>query len=142
LILDTTYLLPLAQIAVDTDLLDAIANRKTDFKLDEVVVSLVSLFELQAKASKLNVPARSTAKAVDSILAAFRVEPFYRTEIIDASFELRKIIPDYLDCVVTATAIVLKEDLATEDSLITSKREILRKKHGIDVLSFADIVAK
>jgi len=47
-----------------------------------------------------------------------------------------------LDCVVTATAIVLKEDLATEDSLITSKREILRKKHGIDVLSFADIVAK
>jgi hypothetical protein len=41
LILDTTYSLPLAQIAVDTDLLAAIARRKTDFKLEEVSVSLI-----------------------------------------------------------------------------------------------------
>lgn len=142
MILDTTYLLPLAQIAVDTDLLEAIANRKTDILLEEVSVSLISIFELQAKAAKLSIPAKSTAKAVNSILTAFRVAPFYETEIIDTSFELRRIIPDYLDCVVVATAIFLKEDLATEDSLITSKNEILRKKYDLRVLSFRDIIAK
>jgi len=35
LILDTTYLLPLARIAIDTDLLEAIAKGKADIKLEE-----------------------------------------------------------------------------------------------------------
>jgi hypothetical protein len=33
LILDTTYFLPLAQISVDTDLLAAVAKKKTDLRL-------------------------------------------------------------------------------------------------------------
>lgn len=49
-------------------------------------------------------------------ISAFRVEPFYEPTVIDISYELRKIIPDYLDCVIVATAAALKEDVITEDS--------------------------
>jgi len=140
LILDTTYLLPLARIAIDTDLLEAIAKGKTYVKLEEVAVSLISIFELQAKAAKLMIPAQSTIKAVEAILVAFRVKSFHNPEIIEVSYELKKVIPDYIDCVIVATAVVLKEDLATEDSLILTNAEVIRKEYGIEVLSFRDIV--
>jgi PIN domain nuclease of toxin-antitoxin system len=140
LILDTTYLLPLAGVAVDTDLLAAIAREEVDLRFRDIAVSLVSVFELQANAAKLNVPAESTIKAVQAISAAFRVEPFRKPEIIEASYELRKIIPDYVDCVIVATAIGLKDDLATEDSLILASAEAINRKHGIHVLRFRDII--
>jgi len=140
LILDTTYLLPLARIAIDTDLLAAMARKKVDLKLEDMTVSLISLFELQAKAAKLNIPAESAVRAAEAVLAAFRVEPFYRAEIVEASYELRRAIPDYLDCVIVATAIVLKEDLLTEDSLILAKAKAIGEKYNTKVLSFKDIM--
>jgi len=139
LILDTTYLLPLAQVAVDTDLLGAIARKEVDLRLGDMVVSLISIFELQAKAAKLNIPAKSTIKAVEAILSAFRVEPFHKAEIIEASYELRRLIPDYIDCVIVATATTLREDLATEDSLILAEKEAINKEYNIKVLNFRDI---
>jgi len=140
LILDTTYLLPLARIAIDTDLLRADAEKKAELKLEEVAVSLISIFELQAKAARLNIPAASAVKAVETILTAFKVEPFHTAEIIETSYDLRKIISDYIDCVIVATAIVLKEDLVTEDSLILSRAEAIRKDHKVRVLSFKGII--
>lgn len=142
MILDTTYLLPLAGVAVDTDLLAAIAREEVDLRLRDIAVSLVSVFELQAKAAKLNIPAESTIKAVRAMFAAFRVEPFHKSEIIEVSYELRKIIPDYVDCVIVATAIVLNDDLATEDSLILASAEAISKKHGIHVLRSRDIIKR
>lgn len=139
MILDTTYLLPLARIAIDTDLLEAVAKGKVDVTLEEVSVNLISIFELQAKAAKLTVPAKFTVKSVEAILTAFRVKSFYNPEIIEVSYELKKSIPDYIDCVVVATAAVLKEDLATEDSLILANREAIMKNYGIKVLSFKDM---
>jgi len=59
------------------------------------------------------IPAKFTAKPIEAILTAFRVKPFYEAEIIEVSYELRKIIPDYVDCVIIATAVALKEDLVT-----------------------------
>jgi PIN domain nuclease of toxin-antitoxin system len=109
-------------------------------KFEDVTVSLVSILELQAKAARLNVPAKSTIKAIDAILSAFRVESFHKPAIIEASYELRRLIPDYLDCVIVATAITSKEDLATEDSLILAKKETLRRKYNVEVLSFKDII--
>lgn len=140
MILDTTYLLPLARIAIDTDLLGAIAEGRANLKIEEFGISLISIFELQAKAVKLMIPAKFTVKAVEAILTAFRVKPFYETEIIDVSYELKKIIPDYVDCVIVATAVALKEDLATEDSLILAQTKALRKEYGIEVMSFRDLV--
>ncbi|MBS7645583.1 MAG: PIN domain-containing protein [Candidatus Bathyarchaeia archaeon] len=140
MILDTTYLLPLARIAIDLDLLDAIAKGKTSLKLEDVAVSLISIFELQAKAAKLMVPAEFVVKAVNVMLNAFKVESFYNPEIIKVSYELKKLIPDYIDCVVVATAITLKESLITEDSLILANAEVIKKGYGVNVLSFKDVV--
>ncbi|MEM3608681.1 MAG: hypothetical protein QW238_07445, partial [Candidatus Bathyarchaeia archaeon] len=103
-------------------------------------VSLISIFELQAKAAKLMVPAEFVVKAVNVMLNAFKVESFYNPEIIKVSYELKKLIPDYIDCVVVATAITLKESLITEDSLILANAEVIKKEYGVNVLSFKDVV--
>ena len=140
MIADTTYLLPLARIGVDTDLLKAIAEGKTELKLDDLTVNLISTFELQAKAAKMNVPAEYATEAVKTIHSAFRVEPFHRPEIIDTSFKLRKTIRDYIDCIIVATGITLKEDIATEDTLILANKQQIKKQYRVDVLTYKDLV--
>lgn len=140
MILDTTYFLPLAQIAVDTDLLAAVAKKKTDLKLEDISLSLISIFELQAKAAKLNVPAKSTIRAVDAILSAFRVVPFYEGEVIETAQKMRKIISDYVDCIILATAIANKEDLVTEDSIVSEKKKKLLKDYNLKVLNFTNLI--
>lgn len=142
MILDTTYLLPLALIQVDTDLLRAMVEGKVDLKLEEITVNMISVFELQAKAAKLMVPANAVIEAVKAVTTAFRVEPFSRPEIIETAYELKKIIPDYIDCVITGTAAVLKDDLITEDSHILSKRQYVKEKYGVNVFNYKELVAK
>ena len=141
MILDTTYLLPLAQIAIDADLLAAVAKKKTDLKLEDISISLISVFELQAKAAKLSVPAKSTIRAVDAILSAFRVVPFYEAGVIEAAQKIRKTISDYVDCIILATALASKEDVVTEDSLVLEKKKKLLRDYKIKVLSFSDLVS-
>ncbi len=140
MILDTTYLLPLAQIAVDRDLLAAVARRKTDVKLEDMSVSLISLFELQAKSAKLNIPSKPVIRAIDAILSAFRVVPFYEPEVIDVGQKVRRTVSDYVDCILMATAIWKKEELVTEDSLILEKKTKLLREYNLRVLSFKDLV--
>jgi PIN domain nuclease of toxin-antitoxin system len=140
MILDTTYLLPLARIEIDTDLLKAIADGKINWRLEEITVSLISIFELQAESAKLMIPTNYVSEAIEAIFKTFKVEPFYKPEIIAASFEIRRLIPDYLDCVIVATAVTLKEKLITEDSLILSEREELEKDYGISIQSYEDVV--
>ncbi len=138
MILDTTYMLPLAQIAVDTDLLAAIGKGKVGLRLEDVAVSLISVFELQAKAAKLNVPSKSVTRAVDAILSAFPTVPFYEPAVVEIAYKLKKTISDYVDCIIIATAISRKEDLVTEDSLVTHHKGALSGAYGLHVLSFKD----
>lgn len=138
MILDTTYILPLAQIGVDTDLLAAIGKGKVDLRLEDIAVSLISVFELQAKAAKLNVPPKSVTHAVDAILSAFPTVPFYEAEIVEIACKVKKTIPDYVDCIIIATAISSKEVLVTEDSLVTHHKEALFRAYGLRVLSYKD----
>jgi len=142
LILDTTYLLPLARIDVDADLLRAVADGKMSLRLEDVAVNDISIFELQAKAAKLMVPAKFVIEAVKAVLTAFKVESFHEPEIVEAAFRLRKLMQDYVDCVMVATAVVLKEDLATEDSGILSKRESIKKEYGIIVFSYKELIRR
>ena len=108
----------------------AIAESRLRIKIDfsDLKLSLISIFELQAKASKLNVPHGIVSRAVDVILRAFEVIPFYRHNITEKAHELRKYINDYIDCIIVATAIVLKEDVVTEDTIIISIRKIIEEK--------------
>ena len=131
MIIDTTYLLPLARIDIDTDLLEAMVKDKVNIKMEEIAVSLISLFELQAKAAKLGVAPSIVSEALEAVKKAFRVIPFYAEKVVEVSFSLRRKIPDYIDCVILATAIVLGEDLATEDSLIHSKKGFIEKEYRV-----------
>ncbi len=144
MIIDTTYLLPLARIHVKTDLLRAIAERRLKAKIDfsDIKISLISIFELQAKASKLNIPPKHVSKAVNIILRAFDVVPFYRDDIIEKAHELREIINDYIDRVILATAIAIGEDLVTEDTLIKSVKNMIEKQYNIKIMSYKDLVSK
>lgn len=140
MIIDTTYLLPLARIGVEADLLRAIAEgRVRGVGFHDLKVSLISLFELQAKAAKLGIPPGDIAKAVSVILRAFQVIPFYRADIIEIASELRRTLTNYIDCIIVATAAAQKEDLATEDTDILSHKETLEKTYNIRILSYRDL---
>jgi len=50
------------------------------------------------------VPAKFVNETIKAMFKAFRVEPFYKPEIIETTFTLKKLIPDYIDCILVATA--------------------------------------
>ena len=63
---------------------------KVPLNLSGIKISLISLFELQAKAAKLNIPVERVIKAIEAIEKAFTIIPFTKPEIIRASFLLKK----------------------------------------------------
>jgi len=138
------YLLPLVGISIKTDLLKAIVERKIkrDIDLRDIKINTISLFELQAKASKIGVSVERVIKAINVIYSSLKLISFHDSEIIRYSFEIRKIIPDYIDCVIVATAIVLREELVTEDRMIIGQREYLKKTYGLEIYDYKDIVEK
>ena len=79
MILDTTYLLPLAGIGVDVDLLRSIVEGRVPLDLGDVKVSLISLFELQAKAAKLDIPVERVVKASLYPVLHLPYQPLYST---------------------------------------------------------------
>jgi len=141
MIIDTTYLLPLARIRVRRDLLRAIAdgNLKVDIDFRDLKVSLISIFELQAKAFKLEIPPNYVYEAVDTIFKSFYVVPFYKRDVIFKAYELRGMVDDYIDSVILATAIVLGEDLVTEDKLIHKVKSEVEKRYNLRVYCFDDL---
>ena len=82
MIIDATYLLPLARTRINNDLLRAIADGKIELKFEDIIVNSVSIFELQAKDAKLGVLAGFVVEAIRVILKAFKIEEFYRPRII------------------------------------------------------------
>ena len=140
MILDTTYLLPLSRIAVDTDLLKAVDEGRTGLDMKEFGISTISLFEVQAKAAKLNVSTDFTTEAIETILVAFRAEPFYAPKILEISKALLDPLRDYIDCIIVATAITLKEDLVTEDSRIRKNGAFLKNKYGLNLTNYKEII--
>ncbi|MBS7611858.1 hypothetical protein KEJ27_06585 [Candidatus Bathyarchaeota archaeon] len=142
MIIDTTYLLPLARIRIDVDLLRTVADGKVGLKLEDIIVNSISIFELQAKAAKLNVPVDYVIETVRAILKAFKIEDFHKPEIVRVANELRRLIPDYVDCVMVATAISLRDNLLTEDSLVLSLKEEIEERYGIRILRFHELVEK
>lgn len=142
MIIDTTYLLPLAKIGVKTDLLRAVVEGKVrrEVSLQNLKVNLISLFELQAKAAKLGVPPKNVTEAINVILRSFQVIPFYKAEIVETAHKLRKILTDYIDCVIVATAITLREDLISEDQDILSHKEELERKYSIRIRNYRNLL--
>lgn len=134
--------MPLSRIGVDTNLLKAIDEGKINIDMSKLAVSSISLFELQAKAAKLGVSTNHTNEAIDVISSMFRVEPFYNKEVVDISFELLKHIPDYIDCIIVATAIAIDEVLITEDTKIIDKRNFLKERYKLHISNYKELVKK
>ncbi|MDE1824021.1 MAG: PIN domain-containing protein [Candidatus Micrarchaeota archaeon] len=140
MIIDTTYLLRLSGIEINTDLLRAIDDGKTTLSFDELGVSQISLFEIQAKVAKLRLPTSLAIDAIKAIRSSFRVEPFYNPEIIEVAYTLSQQFKDYIDCVIVATAVVLKEDLITEDTKINNSKRMIKERYKINILNYKEMV--
>ena len=138
MIIDTTYLLRLASLEIKTDLLTAIDDGRIPISFADVGVSMISLFELQAKVAKLGLPPKLAIDAIDTINNDLRVEPFYTEKIIEIAALLSKEFNDYIDCIILATAIALKEDLVTEDTKINDKKPAIKEKYKINVFNYGD----
>ena len=87
---------------------------------------------LKAGPGKLS---RGQPKIVNKVILMFYKLEFYRPDIIRISFELRKELSDYIDCIIAATAISLGEDLLTEDRLIHSLKDNIEREYGIRIYS-------
>ena len=144
MIIDTMYLFPLIGVDIKDDLLKAIYENRVKIKLsiNDIKINLISLFELQAKASKLNIPPKYVTRGLMVILKRFDVIPFYRDDIIEVAHEVNKILRDYIDSIIISTGISLKESLITQDSIIIRNREILAEKYGIKIYRYEDIATK
>ena len=70
-----TYLLPLARIEIDTDLLREIAEGRTKIRFEDIAISQISIFELQAKAARLGIPPHYVIEAVEAIEKASGSSP-------------------------------------------------------------------
>jgi len=140
-IIDTTYLLPLARINVKYDLLKAIALGKLKINLgfEDLKVSLISLFELQAKAWMMRVPLDYVLKAVNAIIRNFEIVPFYHSKVVNVTYELRDLLDDLIDRIIVATAVAFNEDLMTEDRDILSLRKLIAERYNISVLRYDDV---
>ena len=138
MILDTTYLLPLVGVAVKNDLLRAIVEgRVKGITLDNLAISQISLFEIQAKSVKLRIP----VERVRAITSTLEVIPFYSKPVIKYSFELYELLGDYVDSVIVATAISTRKAFITEDKLILSHKNTLEDKYRVKIYSYNDILA-
>lgn len=133
-------LLPYSRIGVAADLFSMMEEK--GMLIEDVGISSVSLFKLQAKAAKLGVPARYVADAIEAINSEFRAEQIHNLKIIETAASLLKWLNDYVDCLVLATAVVLKEDLVTEDSRLHSLRDRIVKEYGIRVLNCKEFLER
>ena len=133
MIVDTTYLLPLVGISVNSDLFSEIAKGSVNFDLDKALVSEISLFEIQAKCAKLSISYSVVKEAIKAIRSNFEVVPYDEERVIRTSFELRKAHQDYIDCVIVASAVARSVDLLTEDQRILSFRKQISAQYGISV---------
>lgn len=142
IVLDTTYFLPIVGIGVKSDFFLALEKREISVDPQDIYLNEITLFELQAKAAKLGVPPQRVSQGIDAIIEAFNVIPFREPKIIEIAFKLRKILPDYIDCIILATAISREYSLLTEDTDIQSNKQAISKEithKRIEILTLSEL---
>lgn len=132
-LLDTTYLLPLAGISVEG--VEKNALRLIRERGHELFISEVSLFEMLAKGAKLaadrHVDEDRISLAIRSILQDQRISRItpYQDGVIKSAVWLRRYHSDFIDCLILASALEVCDILVTED-------ERLSRNEGVtDIIS-------
>jgi len=128
--MDTTYMLPLAGIAVKGVERDAL--RKLRASGHEVFASDISVFELLAKGGKLAAEGLADEErvllGVRSILEEEGVRKVvaYDDEVARTALALRRHHPDFIDCLILASALQSSDALATEDEDLTRNETLMK----------------
>lgn len=134
ILLDTTYLLPLAGITLRGIEKDAI--ERASAMGHQLSISEMSLFELAAKGAKLVVDGSADAERLEqAVQSAVRDETLrkvrsYEKGVIPLAVDLRRHNTDFIDCVILASAVLTCEMLVTEDELLLRSREIIKLARG------------
>jgi PIN domain nuclease of toxin-antitoxin system len=128
-LLDTTYLLPVAGIQIQRVEKDTLKRAKSSG--DELFISEISLFELAAKGAKLAknrlADRERLAQAVQSLVLDERLGKVkvYDEEVLSLAIDLRQHHPDFVDCLILASAVSSCEVLVTEDELLTGNDDLM-----------------
>ncbi|MGB9714672.1 MAG: PIN domain-containing protein [Candidatus Bathyarchaeales archaeon] len=117
--MDTTYLLPAIGISIKSlpkDMLVGLMEKK-----HQISISDVSIFELSAKGAKYvfagTLPAERVAKGIRAITYDERVTviPLYESSVLLMAFKLRKLLNDFIDCLILSSAVNRCDAILTED---------------------------
>ena len=118
-LLDTTYFLPSIGVSLSQVPWDVVFRVRGE---NEVFVSELTLFELSAKGAKyVNAGLIQTVNVVQGVNAILMDEkltkvPFTTPQIMETAIRLRKLVKDYLDCALLASAAQRCDLFLTEDA--------------------------
>ncbi len=127
LLLDTTYFFPAIGISIKEIQEDAII--KLINKGYEISLSNITIFELSAKGAKYvatgDIEPHRVVRGIRAIVYVEKIKkiPLYDTSILLTSFELRRILEDFVDCLILSSAINKCDILVTEDKDIKCLEE-------------------
>ena len=127
LLLDTTYLLPAIGVSIrgipeDTPI-------KLIGKGHEISMSDITLFELSAKGAKYvtlgTLTSERVTKGIRAIVYDDRIEriPVHDSSVLLTAFKLRRMLNDFIDCLILSSAINQCDSLVTEDGDIHDLNE-------------------
>jgi len=127
LLLDTTYLLPAIGVSIKNLLQDA--SIKLIRKGHEISISDITIFELSAKGAKHitlgTLTAERVSRGIRAIVYDDRIEriPIHDSSVLLTAFKLRRMLNDFIDCLILSSAINRNDILVTEDGDIHDLRE-------------------
>jgi PIN domain nuclease of toxin-antitoxin system len=127
LLLDTTYFLPAIGISIKN--LPKDAPIKLVHQGHQISISNISIFELSAIGAKRvtagALPAERVTKGIRAIVYDETIEaiPIHDSPILLTAFKLRKILSDFIDCLILSSAINHCDALITEDSDIQNLKK-------------------
>lgn len=120
LLLDTTYLLPAIGISIRDFPKDALVRLME--KGHQISISDISIFELSANGAKHvfaeTLLAERVVKGIRAIIYDERITviPLYDSSILLLAFKLRKLLNDFIDCLILSSAVNRCDALLTEDN--------------------------
>lgn len=117
--MDTTYLLPAVGISIRGFPKDALFRLME--KNHQISISDISIFEISAKGAKHvfagTLPAERVAKGIRAIIYDERITviPLYDSSVLLMAFKLRKLLNDFIDCLILSSAVNRCDAILTED---------------------------
>ena len=132
--MDTTYLLPAVGISIKGLPKDAVVRLMR--KGHKIFLSSVSVFELSAKGAKYIAAGTLSSERVTRGIRAvvyderITVVPMHDSSVLLMAFKLRRLLSDFIDCLILSSAINQSDAIVTEDRDIQS----LEKKEEFNSL--------